>query len=70
MASAADHRARIEWKQMIRWAHANGVHVCWEWRKSFANFRRDMGVPPADKTIVRRSSEPFLGFQPGNCKWA
>jgi hypothetical protein len=44
-----------------------GIVVCKQWRNSFAQFLKDMGDKPLEKTLLRLN--PDEDFEPGNCVW-
>jgi hypothetical protein len=46
-----------------------GIQVCPEWRDSFAAFRNAVGEPPSPAHTLERRN-PWLGYQPGNVRWA
>lgn len=54
-----------------------GIKVCARWRKSFANFLKDMGLRPAGRTASGKRPKFTLerknsnrGYSPSNCCWA
>lgn len=63
--------ARAAWRDMIRFAHANGVSVHKRWRESFALFVEDMGLPSVElrRPFVHRVDQS-KGFNKRNCQYA
>jgi len=68
------------WYNMIQRCHnekdpgyvkygAAGVMVCDRWRKSFNNFREDMGLVPDYEASLDRIN-PWGDYEPNNCRWA
>ena len=47
---------------------ARGITVCKRWRKSFAAFIADMGLPPGDGYSIGRKDNDDC-YRPGNCSW-
>ena len=47
-----------------------GIAVCkrWQGNNGFANFLKDLGPRPRNRTLDRRN--PKLGYFPRNCRWA
>lgn len=45
-----------------------GIRVCEEWRNSFDNFLKDVGLRPPGLTLERVNND--LGYSKENCKWA
>jgi hypothetical protein len=47
---------------------ARGIKVCPEWKNSFSQFLKDMGLPEPGKTLERKNNN--LGYTKENCYWA
>jgi hypothetical protein len=47
---------------------ARGVSVCQEWRNSFNEFIKDMGIPKEGMTLDRIDND--LGYSKSNCTWS
>lgn len=73
-------KERQAWYDMVRSCHdprrmqfqqlygPMGIQVCPEWRKSYAQFLKDMGPAPSPAHWLCRPN--VLGnFEPGNCEW-
>lgn len=67
------------WKHMVRRCHnpndqayhnygARGIHVCAEWRESFAAFVEFVGLRPDPGASLDRIDNA-LGYEPGNVRW-
>lgn len=51
------------------WYGQRGIRVCERWQASFEDFLADMGPAPTPKHTIERE-ENYLGYHPGNCRWA
>jgi hypothetical protein len=49
---------------------AKGIYVCEEWRESFENFLRDMGMKPTARHSIDRFPNQTGPYDPSNCRWA
>ncbi len=47
-----------------------GIRVCYRWRRSFANFLKDMGPRPSRRHSIDRFPNQNGNYEPGNCRWA
>ncbi len=73
------HRVYAVWNVMIQRCHnpknrqfidygARGISVCLRWRRSFANFVEDIGLPGPGMTLERSNNS--RGYSKSNCVWA
>lgn len=74
------HNLYLRWNQMRQRCEnpkqkdypnygGRGIQVCERWRKSFADFAEDVGMPPAPSYQLDRVDND-RGYEPGNVRWA
>lgn len=67
-------RCYLETAPNFKWYGGKGVTVCDRWRRGtnlltgFQCFEADMGPRPDGLTLDR--IDPFLNYEPANCRWA
>lgn len=63
-------KSRINDPNDINYPHygARGIRICQRWERSFANFLKDMGMPPTNLHSIERLDNE-KGYFPKNCAW-